>query len=88
MMNGIIRIGNETTLGSQIISGSLAMKFGGIGVAGQGTPVTHSIKKHGDTVIIEGNPEFCDAGILVAFHRHDCTCSGMLLSSMLAVTAG
>ncbi|NHB94729.1 PAAR domain-containing protein [Photorhabdus cinerea] len=86
-MNGIIRIRDKTTHGSQIISGSLVMKFGGIGVACRGALVTRLVKGHGD-VIIEGNPEFYDVGILVAFHRHDCTCSGMLLSSMLAVTAG
>ncbi|MCC8423125.1 PAAR domain-containing protein [Photorhabdus thracensis] len=86
-MNSIIRIGDKTTCGGQVISGSLAMKFNGIGVARKGDKVACPVTGQNSSVIIEGNPECCDDGDPIAFHGCRCACGGVLLSSLLDVTA-
>lgn len=45
-MHGIIRIGDKTTCGGTVMSGSSAMIFSGIGVARQGDPVMCSVPLH------------------------------------------
>ena len=73
-MKGIIRTGDTHTGGGKVLRGSSNMKFGGIGVARLGDPVSCPIKGHGPTVIAEGHPTFSDHGIPVAFHGHRCAC--------------
>lgn len=85
-MQGIIRIGDRTTSGGKVLSGSEKMVFDGIGVARVGDPV--SCPAHGPTVVAEGNPSFKDNGILVAFHGHRCACGCALLTSLPEATAG
>ncbi|EBG5616638.1 PAAR domain-containing protein [Salmonella enterica subsp. enterica] len=71
----IVRIGDKTTHGGAVISGSATMIFGNIGVARKGDKVTCPIEGHGPvTTIIEGNPNYLDNGIPVAFHGHRCAC--------------
>ncbi len=84
-MKGIIRIGDKTTNGGTVTSGSQVVKFGGIGVARKGDAV--SCSKHGGTTISEGHATFYDNGIPVAFHGHRCACGCTLLSSLPNVTA-
>ncbi|MHA7846361.1 PAAR domain-containing protein [Serratia sp. D1N4] len=84
-MKGIIRIGDKTTHGGVVKSGSSTMRFGGIGVARLGDPV--SCLAHGKTVISEGHATFCDNGIPVAFHGHRCACGCTLISSLPQATA-
>ncbi|NUT78859.1 PAAR domain-containing protein [Pseudomonas sp. C1C7] len=86
-MNGIIRIGDKTTGGGRVLSGSSNMKFGDIGVAREGDPVRCPVPGHGHTVIAEGNPAFCDNGVPVAFDGHRCACGCTLISSMPAAGA-
>ncbi|MDH4653354.1 MULTISPECIES: PAAR domain-containing protein [unclassified Pseudomonas] len=86
-MKGIIRIGDKTTGGGTVLSGSSAMQFGGIGVARQGDPVSCPIPGHGPTVIAEGHPTFRDNGVPVAFQGHLCSCGCALISSLSAATA-
>jgi uncharacterized Zn-binding protein involved in type VI secretion len=81
-MKNIIRIGDKTTGGGTVLSGSLAMKFTGIGVARQGDPVLCPIPDHGCTVIAVGHPAFKDQGIPVAFDGHLCICGCALISSL------
>ena len=81
-MKGIIRTGDTHTGGGRVLRGSSNMKFGGIGVARLGDPVSCPIKGHGPTVIAEGHPTFSDHGIPVAFHGHRCACGCILLSSL------
>jgi uncharacterized Zn-binding protein involved in type VI secretion len=87
-MNGIIRIGDPTTNGGAVLSGSTSMLFGGIGVARKGDPVNCKKKGHGRTVIDEGSSYFCDNGIPVAFEGHRCACGCALVSTMPTATAG
>lgn len=86
-MKGIIRIGDSTTSGGAVLSGSTGMRFGGIGVARQGDPVRCGKPAHGRTVISEGHPTFRDNGIPVAFEGHLCACGCALISSLPNVTA-
>ncbi|MFZ4833274.1 PAAR domain-containing protein [Rouxiella sp. Mn2063] len=81
-MKGIIRIGDMHTGGGSVLSGSSNMKFGGIGVARQGDPVSCPIPGHGLTVIAQGHPTFKDHGIPVAFNGHLCACGCVLITSL------
>ncbi|MGC1331251.1 PAAR domain-containing protein [Pseudomonas sp.] len=86
-MKNIIRIGDKTTSGGTVLSGSTVMIFRGIGAARQGDPVNCPIPGHGRTVIAEGHPTFHDKGVPVAFHGHRCACGCALISSLPAVSA-
>lgn len=86
-MKCIIRIGDKHTGGGVVLSGSTKMKFGGIGVARLGDPVSCPIKGHGPTVIAEGHPTFKDNGVPVAFDGHRCACGCKLISSLPQATA-
>lgn len=81
-MKGIIRIGDKTTSGGTVLSGSTVMKFFDIGVARVGDPVICPIPIHGPTVIAEGHPTFKDNGVPVAFNGHLCACGCALISSL------
>ncbi|CAD5744850.1 PAAR domain-containing protein [Escherichia coli] len=80
----IIRKGDKTTHGGSVLTASETMKFGGIGVARKGDKVSCPIPGHGPTTIIEGNPDYLDHGIPVAFHGHKCACGCTLISSFAA----
>ncbi|WP_339437332.1 MULTISPECIES: PAAR domain-containing protein [unclassified Pseudomonas] len=81
-MKGIIRIGDKTTGGGTVLSGSVDMVFRGRGAARQGDPVDCPIAGHGRTMIAEGHPVFRDNGVSVAFHGHLCVCGCALISSL------
>ncbi|MBT2342098.1 MULTISPECIES: PAAR domain-containing protein [Pseudomonas] len=81
-MKNIIRIGDKTTGGGTVQSGSAVMKFDGIGVAREGDPVKCPVPGHGRTVVAEGHPTFNDNGVPVAFDGHLCACGCALISSL------
>lgn len=81
-MKGIIRVGDKNSSGGCVLSGSVKMKFNGIGVARLGDPVSCPVIGHGPTVIAEGHPTFRDNGIPVAFNGHRCACGCKLISSL------
>lgn len=87
-MQGIIRIGDKTTHGGAVLSGSATMIFGGIGVARKGDKVSCPQRGHGPTIITEGNPDYLDNGIPVAFHGHKCACGCTLISSLPDASVG
>jgi len=84
-MKGIIRIGDRTTSGGRVLTGSANRKFHGIGVARVGDRV--SCPAHGSTVVNEGHPTFKDNGIPIAFHGHRCACGCALITSLPDATA-
>ncbi|MBD9461245.1 PAAR domain-containing protein [Pseudomonas sp. PDM05] len=86
-MKNIIRIGDKTTSGGTVLSGSTTMIFRGIGAARQGDLVSCPVPGHGQTVIAEGHPAFRDHGLPVAFDGHRCACGCALISSLPAVSA-
>ncbi len=81
-MKGIVRIGDKTTHGGKVLSGSVNMKFAGIGVARLNDPVSCPIPGHNQSYIAEGHPTMKDNGLPVAFHGHKCTCGCKLISSL------
>ncbi|WP_312226632.1 PAAR domain-containing protein [Pseudescherichia sp.] len=85
-MKGIIRIGDKTTHGGAVQSGSSTMIFAGKGVARKGDSV--SCPQHGPTTISEGNPDYLDNGIPVAFQDHKCGCGCLLISSLPDAVVG
>lgn len=87
-MQGIIRIGDKTTHGGVVLVGSATMIFAGIGVARKGDAVSCPQPGHGVTTIIEGNPDYLDHGIPVAFHGHKCGCGCTLITSLPDVLVG
>lgn len=84
----IIRKGDKTTHGGTVQTGSETMLFGGIGVARKGDKVSCPIKGHEPTTITEGNPDFLDNGVPVAFQGHKCGCGCRLKSSLPAAQVG
>lgn len=86
-MKNIIRVGDKTTSGGTVKSGSTTMIFRGIGAARKGDPVDCPIPGHGRTEIAEGHPTFHDHGIPVAFHGHRCACGCTLISSLPQMSA-
>ncbi|NNA00396.1 PAAR domain-containing protein [Pseudomonas lundensis] len=81
-MRGIIRIGDFTTGGGIVLTGSTAMKFSGIGVARQGDLVFCPIPGHGLNAIAIGHSAFKDEGRYIAFLGHFCLCGCVLISSL------
>lgn len=84
----IIRIGDKTTHGGSVLTGSGTMKFGGVGVARKGDNVSCPKDGHGATTIVEGNPNYLDQGAPVAFQGHKCGCGCTLISSFTAGKVG
>lgn len=87
-MLAIVRIGDKTTHGGAVLTGSGTMKFGGVGVARKGDKVSCPLEGHGPTTIVEGNPNYLDQGIPVAFQGHKCGCGCTLISSFSAAKVG
>lgn len=83
-----IRKGDKTTHGGSVQTCSETMIIGGIGVARKGDKVSCPKPGHGTTTIIEGNPEFLDHGVPVAFHGHKCGCGCSLISSFAPAKVG
>jgi uncharacterized Zn-binding protein involved in type VI secretion len=86
-MKGVIRIGDKTTGGGTVLSGSIDMIFRGSGAARRGDPVDCPVPGHGRTAIAEGHPTFNDQGVPVAFHGHCCACGCTLISSLPQASA-
>lgn len=81
-MRGVIRVGDKTSSGGTVLSGSSTMRFAGIAVARQGDPVFCPLPGHGRTVIAEGHATFSDNGLPVAFNGHLCACGCALITSL------
>ena len=87
-MKGIIRIGDTTTGGGIVKTGSDAMIFEGIGAARVGDIVLCPLPGHGANTILQGNSGFSDDGVAVAFHDDLCACGCALVTSLPEATAG
>ncbi|MGB9098676.1 PAAR domain-containing protein [Erwinia sp.] len=83
-----IRKGDKTSHGGTVQTGSETMIVGGIGVARKGDKVSCPLPGHGTTIITEGNSEYLDHGIPVAFHGHKCGCGCTLISSFTRAKVG
>ena len=85
-MKGIVRIGDKTTGGGVVKSGSVKMKFSGVGVARLNDPVSCPIEGHSPSKIVEGHPTMKENGVSVAFHGYKCSCGCTLISSLTNAT--
>lgn len=86
-MKGIIRIGDSTTGGGTVKSGSDSMIFDGLGAARVGDIVVCPLPGHGANAIAEGNAGFGDDGVPVAFHGDPCKCGCTLITSLPEASA-
>jgi len=86
-MNGIVRIGDNTSSGGTVKTGSEAMIFEGLGAARVGDSVFCPLPGHGETRIAEGNSGFTDDDLAVAFHGDRCECGCTLITSLPQATA-
>lgn len=82
-----IHITNATTPWCAL-SGKAASEVIDFPVAFKGDKVSCPIQGHGPTTIVEGNPDYLDNGIPVAFHGHKCGCGCALISSFSAAKVG
>ncbi|WP_071842837.1 PAAR domain-containing protein [Cedecea neteri] len=81
-MKGIIRVGDKTTGGGKVLSGSSKMKFKGLGVARINDRVSCPIDGHSPSYISQGHPTMKDFGAPVAFDDYECSCGCRLISSL------
>ncbi|WP_233866958.1 PAAR domain-containing protein [Paraburkholderia adhaesiva] len=82
-MIDLIRLGDTTDHGGEVISASETMKYGGRRVARKGDKIR--CLKHPDVnpnVITEGDPKITDHGVPCARHGHHGTCGCSLVSSI------
>lgn len=84
-MKGIIRLGDKTDHGGEVISASSTFICLGKGVARVGDMVTCPKTGHGVNPIIEGASTVMDQGIAIAFDGHKAACGCKLISSLPTV---
>lgn len=82
----VIRLGDPTTHGGQVISASSNFDVFGKQVARIGDKVTCPQKGHGVCVIVEGDPTWTIDGRNVALEGHKTSCGATLISTLPNVT--
>jgi uncharacterized Zn-binding protein involved in type VI secretion len=83
-MINLIRLGDATSHGGEVITASETMRYDGRCVARKGDAVTCPL--HPDinpNVIMEGDDKITDHGVPVARHRHKAMCGCHLISSLI-----
>jgi uncharacterized Zn-binding protein involved in type VI secretion len=87
-MSSIACIGDPTTHGGLVISGSDTMAILGRKVARRGDLVSCPLPGHGVNPIIEGSDMILDNGVPVALHGHRsaCGCTLIALSTHATIT--
>jgi uncharacterized Zn-binding protein involved in type VI secretion len=81
-MKGVIRLGDATSHGGNVIAASGTAFVKGIAVARQGDACICPIKGHSRCLIVEGDPMVLVGGIPVAFQGHKTSCGATLISSV------
>jgi uncharacterized Zn-binding protein involved in type VI secretion len=79
---GVIRLGDPTSHGGQVVSASSRSEVMGRGVARVGDACTCPIRGHSGCVIVEGDPQVLLDGIPVAFEGHHTSCGAALISTV------
>lgn len=87
-MTSIACVGDPTTHGGQIITGSSTMEVMGRKVARRGDMVSCPIEGHGVNPILEGSDMILDNGIPVALDGHSCACGCKLIASGAGLKLG
>jgi uncharacterized Zn-binding protein involved in type VI secretion len=79
----LIRLGDTTDHGGEVITASDTMRYGGRRVARKGDLVTCPLHPEvNPNVILEGDEEITDLGVPVARQGHKSTCGCSLISSI------
>lgn len=81
-MKRVIRLGDPTTHGGQVVSACANSSINGLQVARLGDKVTCPLKGHGVTTIVEGDPDWLIDGIPVALEGHKTSCGASLISTL------
>lgn len=84
----VVRLGDFTSHGGQVITASTTHTIGGIGIARVGDKVTCSLPGHGMSVIVAGVPTYLIGGRMVALHGHQGACGCSLIASVVTATHG
>lgn len=79
---GVIRLGDPTSHGGQVVSASTHAEVMGKGVARVGDACICPIPGHSGCVIVEGDPLVLLDGIPVAFEGHHTSCGAALISTV------
>lgn len=83
-MTAIIRLGDATDHGGEVVTASETMQFDGRRVARKGDKVVCKVHPGvAPNVIEEGDESMCDEGLPIAHHLHKTTCGCHLLSSLV-----
>jgi uncharacterized Zn-binding protein involved in type VI secretion len=83
-MIDVIRLGDPTDHGGEVITASETMRYLGVRVARKGDLVT--CPQHPDinpNVILEGDSKISDHGVPVARHGHKARCGCSLISTVI-----
>lgn len=89
MMRKIIRLGDPTDHGGQVIkSGAPHFKIGGVPVALMGDLCSCPKTGHDHCTIAEGDPKHKINGVAVAYEGHKTTCGAVLQSTLDNFKAG
>jgi uncharacterized Zn-binding protein involved in type VI secretion len=78
-MPSVIYVGDKTSHGGVVLTGSFRITLNGRGAARKFDKV--SCPRCGDNEIVEGNDRMRDGDIPLAFHGHKTRCGAVLLAS-------
>ncbi|RQH07106.1 PAAR domain-containing protein [Paraburkholderia dinghuensis] len=81
-MRGIIRVGDATSHGGRVETGSGTSKVMDRAVARKGDRCICPMRGHQNCVIAEGDPEVIIDGAPAAFDGHKTSCGATLISSV------
>ncbi len=80
-MRGVIRVGDSTSHGGQVLTGAEHSRVMGKPVARVGDKCSCPMPGHQDCKIVEGDPNVRIEDRMVAFHGHKVSCGAKLISS-------
>lgn len=81
-MRGVIRVGDRTSHGGNVVTGANNSEAMGRPVARVGDKCTCPRSGHRDCFIVEGDPTVQIDGRAVAFDGHKTSCGATLISSL------
>ncbi len=84
----VVRLGDKTSHGGEVITASVTHTIAGISIARVGDQVTCPITGHGANKIIGGAMTYEIGGRMVALHGHKCECGCTLIASLPTATYG
>lgn len=87
-MKRVIRLGDPTSHGGQVVSAAATFSVMGKAIARVGDTVTCPERGHSTSVIVEGDPDWLIDGRAVALEGHRTSCGATLISSLPDLSRG